>query len=364
MTPDRLLNLIEEARQSEAFCNYLQVRDRVFDMIEEEQTYVDRPSDYWQQELAGFEYMLDASPLIVQKLREHCYLLTGLYAFDYRGHHSHGSRVFAEKLQALRQQDKDDLLVPESPLLGGFGHVIDDVLINLDTLKFYECLIALNKAGILTPFRRNKGDRKVVMEIGAGWGGFSYQFKTLCPDVTYIIVDLPRTLLFSAVYLTTAFPYASVLIYGDRARASLLQDYQSYDFVFLPHYFMDHIGLSKLDLTINMVSFQEMTSAQVENYVRKVSEMRCPNIYSLNRDRSRYNNQLTAVSSIIARYYELEEVEILDMSYNQVSRGDKDNRRRIIQVAEELARKAFGRSRQRLVFNYRHLLGKLRKAEL
>ena len=52
--------------------------------------------------------------------------------------------------------------------------------------------------------------RKLVWEIGAGWGGFAYQFKTLFPDVTYVIVDLPELFLFSATYLMTLFPEAKV----------------------------------------------------------------------------------------------------------------------------------------------------------
>ena len=37
----------------------------------------DAPSSYWQEELANFEYMLDASPLIIEKLRHHTHHITG-----------------------------------------------------------------------------------------------------------------------------------------------------------------------------------------------------------------------------------------------------------------------------------------------
>src|SRR3990172_7595695 len=149
MTRDTLYDIIENARESDAFRNYLQVRDRVLAMLVQAQKENEFPSHYWEEELAGFDYMLDASPLIIKKLREHCYHLTGLRAYDYRGHHSHKREAFAGKLQALRQQDQDNVLVPESPLLGGFGHLIDGDLINIDTLKFYESIIALSKSGLL-----------------------------------------------------------------------------------------------------------------------------------------------------------------------------------------------------------------------
>ena len=303
--------------------------------------------------------MLDASPLIIEKLRHHCYHLTGVRVFDYRGHHTHQREAFARKLQVLRQQDDSNLLVSESPLLGGFGHLIDGALFNVDTLKYYESLIALSKAGLLAQFRANSGKgKKVVMEIGAGWGGFAYQFKTLCPNITYIIIDLPQTLLFSAVYLRTLFPSASVLTYGDGPMATLLKDYKSYDFIFLPHYFLDDIRVEQLDLTINMVSFQEMTTELVDHYVRKVYQLECPNLYSLNRERSRYNSQLTTVSSVLSRYYDLTRVKVLDVPYTVIDTGPDHGRVSVRRFVRSFVRKLLrGNQSSRSIYSYRHLVG-------
>ena len=121
--------------------------------------------------------------------------------------------------------------MPESSQLGGFGFDIDGALYNIDTLKFYEALIALDRAGVLGELRAAPG-RPVVWEIGAGWGGFAYQVKTLFPDVTYVICDLPELFLFSATYLMTLFPDASVL-FADPDRPAELSDA---DFVFVPEY--------------------------------------------------------------------------------------------------------------------------------
>lgn len=351
MTRSFLFTAIDTARQSEAFRNYLHVRDRVLGMLEEVEGEESRPSDYWEEELAGFDYMLDASPLIIGKLRHHCYHITGLRVYDYRGHHGRQRGAFERKLRLLQEKDNGNLLVPESPLLGGYGHEIDGALFNLDTLRFYECLIALNQLGLIAPFRSDHGERKVVMEIGAGWGGFAYQFKTLCPDVTYIIIDLPQTLLFSAVYLMTLFPSAAVLIYGEKARTTLLENWQAYDFVFLPHYFVDQIQLGRLDLAMNMVSFQEMTSEQVCQYVRRVHELGCPIFYSLNRDRSPHNKQLTTVSSILANFYEIRTVEVLSVPYADLK---KPSLRKVIKT---LSRKLLRQQRSSSVFDYRHLIG-------
>ena len=83
-------------------------------------------------------------------------------------------------------------------------------------------LIALEKGAVLQEFRGN-AERRLVWEIGAGWGGFPYQFKSLCPNVTYVISDFPELFLFSATYLMTAFPGAKVAFWGEEPLDRLLE---------------------------------------------------------------------------------------------------------------------------------------------
>jgi len=337
--------------------NYLYVRDRVIKMKQcgaSGYEGTNQPSDYWQEELVNFDYMMDASPLIVRKLRHHCYHLTGISIYDYRTNQHAGKRAFEAKLHALKAKDRNDLLIPESRMLGGFGFEIDGQLYNIDTLKFYEALIALDHVGILDRLR-NAVERTLVCEIGGGWGGFAYQFKSLFPNITYLIIDFPEVFLFSAVYLKTVFPNAHVLMYGDVPHEKTVQNWRNYDFIFVPNTFLDKMNPDKMDLVVNMVSFQEMTSAQVDKYTRKMSELGCPNLYSLNREKSPYNDQLTSVSSIIGRYYKIREVKILRVSYAQTL-----GRRQIIEGAIlEIARKILRTIRKRPTSAYRHLVGQL-----
>ena len=67
-------------RDTPGFRNYEYVRDRVLEMraqVDASPHY--KPSAYWKEELANFEYMLDASPLIIDKLRAHSFHITGLH---------------------------------------------------------------------------------------------------------------------------------------------------------------------------------------------------------------------------------------------------------------------------------------------
>jgi hypothetical protein len=175
-------------------------------------------------------------------------------------------------------------------------------------------MIGLDSVGFLDPFNTLSA-RPAVLEIGSGWGGFAYTFKKIFSAATYICVDLPPTLLFSATYLATLFPDARCLIYGEKGFDSGLETIEDYDFVFIPHFKFDIINQIKIELALNMVSFQEMTQSQVDSYVRMLRTYSCPRLYSLNRDRSKHNQQINSVSEIIADHYKTEIVELLDLQY-------------------------------------------------
>ncbi len=311
---------LETLRGTPAYRNYEYVRDRVLEMRIQADVPEWRPSAYWREELSNFEYMFDASPLIIDKLRHHTYHVTGLRVYDYRTHRDHARRQFAEKLQALAVQASPGLLVPEWRELGGFGFDIDGQLCNLDTLKFFEVLIALEKAAVLQEFRQAT-DRRLVWEIGAGWGGFAYQFKRLCPNVTYVIMDLPELFLFSATYLMTAFPEAKVGFWGEAPTDHLFAVWRDCDFIFIPHTALDELKLERLDLTINMVSFQEMSDDQVAGYVARAHALGSTFLYSLNREKGPYNRHLESVSAIVSRFYWPRTIEVLPVPYTRMLDG-------------------------------------------
>jgi glycosyltransferase involved in cell wall biosynthesis len=296
-----------------------------------------QPSAYWTEELETIDYLIEASPLILRKLRHHAFHITGIRPYDYRSKGDNARREYFEaRLNALRELGGDALLVPESPALGGFGYDIGGRLFNVDTLKFFEVFVGMERGGVLDTLRRR--ERPVVCEIGAGWGGFAYQFKTLFPRATYVIVDFPELFLFSATYLATVFPGARVVFAG----AGDPVDGDA-DFVFVPHTLAGRDTIGTPDLVVNMVSFQEMTDAQVRAYADLAAAAGCPLVYSFNRERSPYNTELVKVSESLADRYQLTEVPVLDTDYT---------------TAMKRQPKA-GKVLERSEFNYRHLVGRL-----
>lgn len=348
-----------------AWESYRYIRDRAMMMMDEAMRRAVSPSSYWQEELSGFGYMFDASPLIIENLREHAYHITGLRSYEYRAHHGHAAARFAGKLQALKATDRNGLFVPEARDLGGFGHDIGGQKVNLDTLKFYESLIAMDKAGILGAW---SDETPVVLEIGGGWGGFAYQFKTLFPASTYVIVDLPPTMIFSYTYLRACFPRARCVVWGEPDFSKAAQRPKDYDFVFVPHYVFPELELPNLDIAVNMVSFQEMTTGQVSGYLERLREIGCPVVYSHNRDRSKHNDELDAVSTCLARYCEIEEIQVLPIPYTSLTLPDAQHEahRRVTRNPLELLRGRARRYRrggvesthEKNLYEYRHIVGR------
>ena len=356
MTKQEFEKSVEAARQSQAYAQYCTVRDAVFAMLEQQSKLDASPSGYWRTELAGFDYMFDASPLIIAKLRHHTYHLTGLKEYEYRNHHARNAPRLADRLHYLEAQDTHGMRVPESPDLGGFGYTIDGALYNVDTLKFYESLIVMDQQGLLDQFR-NARERRLVLEIGAGWGGLAYQFKTLFPNTTYVVVDLPGSILFGATYLKTLFPHARTLIIDGTNASAKIPQAKEYDFIFVPHCAWKELTLPRPDLLMNMCSFQEMTTMQVERYIAQARAWGIGHVYSVNRDHSPNNPELTRVSEILARHYTITyDKNLFDAKPTIEGFSPKS----VLRRAKRLVKQATARSRED-IRRYRHLIGTLRE---
>ncbi len=330
-----------------AYATYLRVRDEVERMTYGRSKAGDAaPSRYWTDELSAIDYMAEASPLVIAKLRHHAFHITGIRPYDYR---EYGDRQawFERRLNALAElAGGTDLLVEEPEALGGFGYRIDGRLYNVDTLKFFEVLVGMRRAGLLDAPGATT-ERRLVWEIGGGWGGFAYQFKTLFPNTTWVIVDFPELFLFSATYLATVFPDARIRFW--REGEPTFDRWENADFVFVPDDRVEALRAAHPDLLVNLVSFQEMTAAQVEGYVGLAASIGCRSLYSLNRERTHYQAEIESVSGALSRQYDLREMRLLGSDYTKATKRDSA-------LSIEEASKA-GRADE---MRYRHLAGTLR----
>ncbi len=315
MSENFLNDKIKKIRESSIYKDYIEIRGDILKMLESPESVNDSPSKYWMEEMEGFDYIFDASPLILNKLREHTFHITGIKSYEYRDHHAHQASAFEKKIKLLQQVDPWGLFIPEAPNLGGFGHKLSAGLVNLDTLKFYETLIGME---ISNTFSEIRGKKSLVIEIGAGWGGFAYQFKINFPLSTYLLVDLPATMIFSYIYLKNCFPNAKFKVVKNESEIPTIEEYINFDFVFIPNFLFRQLNLPSVDLGINMVSFQEMTETQIMSYLEKLTQVGCKKFYSHNRDRSKHNQELNSVSICMKHFFSIQEIGVLDWQYTDL----------------------------------------------
>ena len=89
-----------------AYDNHLRVRDEVLRMQAAIRAGRDgaageaAPSRYWTEELTNIDYMIEASPLIIRKLRQHAFHITNLRPYHYRDF-ADRQAYFERRMQAL-----------------------------------------------------------------------------------------------------------------------------------------------------------------------------------------------------------------------------------------------------------------------
>ena len=273
------------ARQAEAetaaraFEHYLHVRAKVGAMRQADGHTALSLAE--QERHAALAPLWDASPADIASLRRWCEPISGVRAADYDVVSQDLKFRLGRDLHMMQKQTPDWLFVQEPTTLGGFGALKSGERFNADTLRHFKAMAALHDGAVLEPLRRSP-DRRLVWEIGGGWGGFAYQFKTVCPNVTYVISGAPDLFLVSAVYLMTVFPDARVRFHCDDVPPEALwQDWETVDFVFVPERAVPTLALPRLDLVLDIMALRDMTAERATRHVERAFELGAPYVYSL-----------------------------------------------------------------------------------
>ena len=78
-------------KDTRAFLTYQRILPSFNDLILKQRSSV---SDYWAEEVDGFSYMFEAPPSVINRLRHHCYHITGELPYKYRSHHNYNSNKY------------------------------------------------------------------------------------------------------------------------------------------------------------------------------------------------------------------------------------------------------------------------------
>ena len=195
---------------------------------------------------------------------------------------------------------------------GGIGFSYDDGrFVSSDIVRLQKVVNTLYRNDVLSRLSTpNDGERKSVLEIGAGYAGLAHHLSRILGNITVVIVDLPEMLLFSGPYLTLLNPDKRIYIYDGSDFSEFIDssEAKTYDFILVPNYRLQSLREWRFDLAINVNSFQEMREAQVDEYLNFVSETCTGVLYSVNVDRHPGNSELFDFSEMLSARFDLTEV--------------------------------------------------------
>jgi hypothetical protein len=235
--------------------------------------------------LADLDGLWHAGPEAIAELRRrYGKAISGVRRSKYEGERAELARIRLNRdRRRLLESCDASLWVGEPPALGGFGLRSEDTLYNEDTLQFFRMLSLLNDASVLREFR-TPAVRPTLWEIGGGWGGFAHCFKTLFPNVTYLITAAPTLLLLSATYLTTLFPAARVRFLEPSNPDAFWRNWSQVDFAFAPHTILHELQPENLALTVDIGMLERMSAPRVVAHVRRAFDLSCRYVLSVRSD--------------------------------------------------------------------------------
>ena len=137
-------------------------------------------------------------------------------------------------------------------------------LVNHDAYAYQERINLLYESGVLG-WLRSRGSGQTILEVGAGFGGLACGLlRCLKVPLRYVIVDLPESLLYSALYLQEALPHYVHTFNLSEAGSAI---------VYVPNYKFDEWlerNSSPVELAINTLSLVEMSDLQMRYYAERL----------------------------------------------------------------------------------------------
>ncbi len=107
-----------------------------------------------------------------------------------------------------------------------------------------------------------------ILEIGGGYGKFSYYLIKRLKKFTYIDFDIPETLSLASFFLSKCFPNKRNFFYGEQKFDSSIVN--NYDLIFLPPWEIEKIEEDSIDISINKNSLGEIDPDSAKNYINHI----------------------------------------------------------------------------------------------
>jgi hypothetical protein len=165
----------------------------------------------------------------------------------------------------------------------------------LDRAALLERLRALHRSGILHPLFAKPSP--LFLEIGAGYGALALALKHALPQATYVIIDLPDSLVLSGCYLATRQSAPVTVASGEPLAPGSI--------VLCPATALDRLPPLSIDLAINTLSFAEMAEAEVERYADFIVTRLAPggSLFEQNYDNEQFGPSFCDPAKALARLF-------------------------------------------------------------
>jgi hypothetical protein len=164
-------------------------------------------------------------------------------------------------------------IVQTPRMFGEIGLDINGVLVHTDVMLCQSRINGLYCSGILEKLEQDieARGRARILEVGAGYGALAYALKRIFNDrLEYIVVDLPSSLWYSAIYLSVlAGNSDSHLLKADEPPPSQFKN------LFIANHLLDYAlpTVGPIDLAINTMSFSEMSARQIRYYGNVIRQL-------------------------------------------------------------------------------------------
>jgi len=174
----------------------------------------------------------------------------------------------------LKDLDVHDVLIKtnlsDTSMRSGMQTNVDGKWVTWDYLLSVEEVITM-----LQLESRLLSEHLTVVDLGAGWGRIAHVLMTLNPRLSYVIADIPVSLIIAQAYLPQHVPTATIIPYTKNRDVKSFDrgTLQSGEIRFCGAQDLARFADASVDVFINVFSFQEMTMQQVTEYVDIVDKI-------------------------------------------------------------------------------------------
>jgi putative sugar O-methyltransferase len=165
-----------------------------------------------------------------------------------------------------------------APMVGNpYGYTMDGVFIRAggDYHHYYAHAVA-ELVG--------SSEKRLVVELGGGFGGLAYYLVRDNPHVTYVDFDLPEATALASYYLMRSLPNVPIRLYGEAELSA--EALATPGFVMMPSFEIIKMPSKSAAVSFNSYSLAEMSPATIHIYLDQVTRITSGYFLHVNHNRN------------------------------------------------------------------------------